>query len=125
MPSMISKTLVAALAFGLVHALPQQISTPTKAAPPSGPTDNTELIAKLKTDPSTVKRYRRVLTDGQKLLTGADLEKATVFDFQENVIPVGGTQGGSTATVSCQHSLNSSPVANLIPVQYRKLPLPY
>ncbi|KAF2259045.1 hypothetical protein CC78DRAFT_621326 [Lojkania enalia] len=96
MPTTISKAFVAALAFGAVYALPQSRTPAPRAAAPS---DNTELIADLVTDPTVIKRYRRLLTDaGQQLLSGEDLAKATIFDFQKDPIPVRGSQGGVTTS---------------------------
>jgi hypothetical protein len=97
MPSIFSKLVVAAVAIGAVQALPNPRTLAQRA-----PTDNTELIAKLKTDPTVIKRYQRLLTkDGQQLLTGEDLAKASTFDFQKDAAPFAGSQGGVANGVSC------------------------
>jgi hypothetical protein len=98
MPSPISKALIAALAFGAVNALPQ----PKAHTPRAAPTDNTELIASVITAPTTIKGFRKLLTDGQNLLSGDDLIKATIFDFNDkaNTFLIPGSEGGSTSGVS-------------------------
>jgi hypothetical protein len=99
MTSRISKTLIAALAFGAINALPQPKAITSRAEP----TDNTDLIASILTAPTTIKGFRKILTNGQSLLSGDDLVKATVFDFNDNpaaTIPIPGSQGGHTTSVS-------------------------
>jgi hypothetical protein len=59
-------------------------SAPAPPAAPAAPVE-TALIASLKTAPTTVDRFKLLLTgaDG-KLLSGADLAKRVVFDFNDN-----------------------------------------
>ncbi|KAH7110875.1 RmlC-like cupin domain-containing protein [Dendryphion nanum] len=103
MPSFLH-TFVATLAIGAVNALPQpQVASTLSSSPPSPtPIDNTALIASLKTDPTIISRYRRLLTTngGQQLLPEAELAKATVFDLEESMYPIPGAQGGKTFTTS-------------------------
>lgn len=99
------KGLVVALTLTTAFALPQGspagTATASSASGPT-PTDNTELISKLTTDPTMIKRYRRLLTadNGKQLLSPDDLSKATVFDFNSSSFPVGGTQGGHATMAS-------------------------
>ena len=89
--------LIAALAFSAVNALPQPQAAPSSAP---APINNDALIAELKTAPTAIRRFRELLTNaGKELLTGADLIKATVFDFNKGAQPFGGTQGGVTGVV--------------------------
>ncbi|KAF2019192.1 hypothetical protein BU24DRAFT_476238 [Aaosphaeria arxii CBS 175.79] len=96
------KALAAALVVGTVQALPQSgAPTPVPSASPVPMTplpNNDDLLAKLKTDSSAIKRYQRLLTNnGEELLGQEDLAKATVLDFQATRIPVVGSQGGSNS----------------------------
>jgi hypothetical protein len=97
-----SKAAVAVLAFGLVEALPQ----PKELAPRAALTDNSELIAKLKTDATTFDRFKRLLTENGQLISADKLEKVTVFDFKEG-FTVPGAKGGTTASVCAQCSFNT------------------
>ncbi|KAF2682096.1 hypothetical protein K458DRAFT_391131 [Lentithecium fluviatile CBS 122367] len=60
------------------------------------PTDNTELIAKLKTDATAIKRFQRLLTDGGQLLSGTKLTERIIFDFNKEVSSIPGGKGGTT-----------------------------
>jgi hypothetical protein len=95
MLSTISKAIVVALAFGSVQALPALDPRQSESA-----TDNTELLGKLITDPSAIKRFQRLLTvDGKQLISKEDLVKATTFDFNKDTFPTPASQGGVVASV--------------------------
>ena len=105
MPSPSFRALVAALAVGAAHALPQSgasSATATAAVPSSTPSavDYTDVIAKLRTDPDRISRFQDLLTKDGQILTGDDLAKATVYDFTKGGYIPRGTQGGLTNTVS-------------------------
>ncbi|KAJ4366503.1 hypothetical protein N0V95_000169 [Ascochyta clinopodiicola] len=84
--------VVAVAAFGSVQALPQGMapsSTASAAAP--APTDKQDsLFRDLFTAPTAIKRFQRLLTQGEKLLTGEDLKKLTVFSFNNGTNSTGG-----------------------------------
>jgi len=108
MSSIITKVLVAALAFGAAQALPNPVqpsqltssvavasSTSTVAPPAATPVDNTALIIELETAPTAIKRFQKLLTAaGQKLLSAAELQKIVVFDFN-GATPNPGAKGMS------------------------------
>jgi hypothetical protein len=87
------KSILAALALGAVNALPA--TTIEKRA-----TDNSKLIAKLKTDPTAVKQFQDLLSNNGKPLSAKDQQAAAVYDFNKNRVPIPGTQGGSINNVS-------------------------
>ncbi|KAF2640075.1 hypothetical protein P280DRAFT_549891 [Massarina eburnea CBS 473.64] len=94
----ILKAFLAATAINAVNALP---TTPRDIV---APTSNDELIAKLKTDATAAKRYQRLLTtDGESLLPDAELRKAAVFDFNQDMQPIGGSNGGGIVTSSIEN----------------------
>lgn len=94
----IFKAIIATLAFGTVHAFPQPKALVPRAVDDG--TDNSEVIAGLKSDATTIKRFRRLLTNGgQELINDADLAKATIFDFNKGGTPAPGGQGGSAMMV--------------------------
>jgi hypothetical protein len=72
----------------------------------AAPIDNTDLISQLITTPTHIQRFRKLLTDasGTKLLEGADLIKATVWDFKQNGSPNPGGQGSIFSGVRPQPS---------------------
>jgi len=104
----IASFIVAALA-GTATALPQAqyssaaytpssvvtsvaVPSSTAAAPPAASTvNNSDLIAKLKDAPTAVDRFKTLLfgADG-KLLSGDDLQKKVVFDFNNPTKSAGG-----------------------------------
>ena len=108
MSSIITKVLVAALAFGAAQALPNPVqpsqsnssvavasSSSTVAPAAATPVDNTALIIELETAPTAIKRFQKLLTAaGQKLLSVAELQKIVVFDFN-GATPNPGTKGMS------------------------------
>ena len=81
----LSRALVAALGFSFSGALP---------------TDNSALIASLKTDPTAISRYQQLLTNNGELLSDAEIAATTVFDFNLNKGFVPGSQGGSASQAS-------------------------
>lgn len=99
----ISKVLVAALAtLSAVNALPQpqaaQPSASTTSAAPAAPApteEQAQLFRDLFTAPTAIKRFQRLLVQGETLLTGAALRKFTVFDFN-GAVPAKGAAGGAT-----------------------------
>jgi hypothetical protein len=89
MPSL-TPLLLSLLVLGFTHAAP--------TARAETPANNDALIAELITTPTVFKRFRKLLTDaGQTVLTGADLAKATIYDFKATQYPIVGSNGGSTA----------------------------
>lgn len=108
MSSIITKVLVAALAFGAAQALPNPVqpsqsissvaaasSASTVASPAATPVDNTALIIELETAPTAIRRFQKLLTAaGQKLLSVAELQKIVVFDFN-GATPNPGAKGMS------------------------------
>jgi hypothetical protein len=98
----ITKVVVAALALGAVQALPQSQATQSTAsasvtapAVPAATEDQAQLFRDLFTAPTAVKRFQRLLTQGQTLFTGETLRKLTVFSFN-NAVPAPGAKGGAT-----------------------------
>jgi hypothetical protein len=89
----LSKSILAAIALGAVNALPA-ITIEKRA------TDNSNLIAKLKTDPTAAKQFQDLLSNNGKPLSAADQQAAAVYDFNKNRVPIPGTQGGSLNDVS-------------------------
>ncbi|KAF1979741.1 RmlC-like cupin [Bimuria novae-zelandiae CBS 107.79] len=99
----ITKTFLAAVALSAVQALPQQslttvmtpstaTATPAAAAPSLDP----ELKKALADATTEIERLKLLLTtQGQTLLTGEDLKKATVFDFND-AKPAKGAKGGAS-----------------------------
>jgi len=87
MSSTLLKFFVAALAAGVVTALPQPLTTAAAPPPPAAPTanPNAALLLQLITAPTAVDRFNRLLlgADG-KLLSGDALRERTVFDFNSN-----------------------------------------
>lgn len=116
MSSIITKVLVAALAFGAVQALPNPVqpsqsissvavasSTSTVAPPAATPVDNTALIIELETAPTAIKRFQKLLTAaGQKLLSVAELQKIVVFDFN-GATPNPGAKGGAVKSATIEN----------------------
>ncbi|KAJ4351643.1 uncharacterized protein N0V89_006986 [Didymosphaeria variabile] len=96
MHSTVSKAFIAAFALGITSAYPTPMG--------NSPNDNTDLIARLITTPTQIKRYRKLLTDdsGNKLLTGDRLTNATIWDFQQNGDAIPGGQGGSASSANLE-----------------------
>lgn len=96
MQTVISKAFVAALYLAAANAFPTPMGI--------SPEDNTDLIGKLITTPTQIKRYQKLLTDesGNKLLQGDSLTKATIWDFEQNHYVVPGGQGGSASTADLE-----------------------
>jgi hypothetical protein len=93
----VTKVLVASLAaFSAVQALPQGVApTPAAAAPaPVSTDDSAQLFRDLFTAPTAIKRFQRLLVQGETLLTGDALRKFTVFSFN-NATPAPGAKGGA------------------------------
>ncbi|KAF2012242.1 RmlC-like cupin [Aaosphaeria arxii CBS 175.79] len=104
------KVLIAALAaFGTTSALPQQQTSSVSTAPTATPTyvtpqDNTKLLEELANAPSTLTRFKRLLTvdgKGEKLLEPQQLAERTVFDFN-NAKPNNGAKGGATKSANIE-----------------------
>lgn len=113
----VTKALIATLAtVGAVNALPQVQPKPsTNATAPTVPApteDQAQLFRDLFSAPTAIKRFQRLLTEGQTLLTGAALKKFTVFDFN-GAMPATGAKGGATkSAVSCIEKLFHEVAAN-------------
>lgn len=111
----ISKIILTLAALGGVHALPQApyptsdavaIPTSTATPPTPPPANNDDLIAQLLTKPTAIKRFKQLLTDGEKLLGEEEIKQQTVFDFN-NAQPNPGAKGGATkSAVSFIHPLH-------------------
>lgn len=94
----ITKFIVVAIAtFGSVQALPQGL-TP---APPAPTDDKAQLFRDLFTAPTAIKRFQRLLTQGETLLTGSALQKLTVFSFN-NATPAPNAKGGATLSANIE-----------------------
>jgi hypothetical protein len=120
MSSTFAKALVAALAYGTALALPQG-----NAPRADAPADNDALISELKTEPTVYKRLQRLLTDGKgELLNNEELTSATIYDFNTNQFPVGGSKGGVTSTVSTPTAACMRRSAKVVIVRPRELPHP-
>lgn len=121
-------TIVAAVAFSAVKALPQATfttstspttatapATPSAAVPSPDPEVQAALFRDLFSAPTAIKRFQRLLTaKGQSLLSGDALKNLVVFNFN-GAIPAKGAMGGATkAAVSTfpffgRFSLTGSP----------------
>ncbi|KAF1942449.1 RmlC-like cupin [Clathrospora elynae] len=102
----ITKAVFAALALGsAVHALPQAQPSPTpNSAVPAAPAaaeDQSQLFRDLFTAPTAIKRFQRLLTQGQTLFTGETLRKLIVFDFN-GAVPAAGSKGGATKAATIE-----------------------
>ena len=107
MLSPISKAILVALSLTSAQALPA-----LDARQAESKTDNAELLAKLATDVTAIKRFQRLLTvDGEKLISAEDLVKATTFDFNKDTFPAPASQGGtiSGVRIQSQHPLLMNP----------------
>lgn len=107
--STFTKVIVAALTLGAVQALPQAqgfptvnaTATTTTVAPPAPTANQDALFDDLFTAPTAIKRFQRLLTQGQTLFTGDALRKLVVFTFDRNTPPPAGANGGvAVAAVS-------------------------
>lgn len=100
----INKLIVVAItAFGSVQALPQSYapSSTTVASAPAPTEDQAQLFRDLFTAPTAIKRFQRLLTQGETLLTGEALKKLTVFSFN-NATPAPGAKGGATKAANIE-----------------------
>lgn len=89
---------------GSVQALPQSYSpysTATAPAAPSATPDQSYLFDDLFTAPTAIKRFQRLLTQGETLLTGEALKKLIVFSFN-NAVPAPGAEGGATKAATIE-----------------------
>jgi hypothetical protein len=102
--SPVSKIILTLAALGVVHALPQApyptgdptpVPSSTATPPPPPAANNDDLIAQLLTKPTAIKKFKLLLTDGDKLLGQEEIKKQTVFDFN-NAQPNPGAEGGAT-----------------------------
>ena len=86
----------------VVSKIATATSPPSPPASPPPAADNTELIEKLLTAPSSIRRFQRLLTNkGEKLLDAEELKPLTVFDFN-NAKPNAGAKGGATKSASIE-----------------------
>jgi len=99
--SIITRSFIVILAaLSAVNALPQPqpatpSSTSTTAAVPAPTDDQSQLFRDLFSAPTAIKRFQRLLTQGETLLTGEALRKLTVFSFND-AVPANGAKGGAT-----------------------------
>jgi hypothetical protein len=94
---MFSLTKIAILALAAsVHAYPQSMasSTSTSASP-----EATNLYLDLFSAPTAIKRFQRLLVQGDTLLTGPALKALTVFDFN-NAKPAANATGGALSAAN-------------------------
>jgi oxalate decarboxylase/phosphoglucose isomerase-like protein (cupin superfamily) len=110
MSSTIAKIFVAALAVGVAQALPATTSSAvappassSAAAAPAPAANNDALIASLETAPTSIDRFKKLLVgaDG-KLLSGDDLRKQVVFDFN-GASAAPGSKGGKVAAANIKN----------------------
>jgi len=101
----ITQVVVAALmGFTAVQALPQPqaaqpSTTPAAPAPPAPTEDAASLYRDLLSAPTAMKRFQRLLTQGETLLTGDALRKLVVFSFN-NATPAPNAKGGATKSAN-------------------------
>ncbi|KAF3028728.1 hypothetical protein E8E12_000724, partial [Didymella heteroderae] len=93
-----AKFVVLALAIS-VQALPQSIPSSTSIA--AAPTDKAYFLQNLFLAPTVVKRFQRLLVQGDVLLTGPALEALTVFDFN-GAVPAPNANGGATKAANIE-----------------------
>ncbi|KAI8938958.1 hypothetical protein NX059_004808 [Plenodomus lindquistii] len=95
-------TLVALSAVnGLPQVKPQPAANATVPAPPTPTEIQAQLFRDLFSAPTAIKRFQRLLTEGQTLLTGAALKRFTVFDFND-AMPATGAKGGATKAANVE-----------------------
>jgi hypothetical protein len=111
----VTKVVVAALTLGAVQALPQSQGYPTPSvttasassvSPPAATSSLDLLFDDLFTAPTAIKRFQRLLTQGQTLFTGDVLRKLIVFTFDRNTPPPEGAKGG----VAVSANIDSFPI---------------
>src|SRR5690242_18467122 len=90
--------LAALAALSAVSAAPAPQATPAPA--PAAPAPQADLFRDLLTAPTVVQRFKRLLVQGEELLSGEALRKLTVFDFN-GATPAAGAQGGATKAAVC------------------------
>lgn len=90
------------MVFGVTQGLPQmQPSATAPAAPPASTEDSASLFRDLFTAPTAIKRFQRLLVQGETLLTGDALRKKVVFSFA-NPEPAPGANGGATKAANIE-----------------------
>lgn len=82
-----------------VQALPQSI--PSSTSVPAAPTDQASLFRDFFLAPTVVKRFQRLLVQGDVLLTGPALRALTVFNFN-GAAPAPNTNGGATKAANIE-----------------------
>ncbi|KAF3032179.1 hypothetical protein E8E12_003629 [Didymella heteroderae] len=99
---MFSLTKIAILALAAsVHALPQSMPSSTSTPAPPAPTDQAALFRDLFTAPTAIKRFQRLLVQGDALLTGPALKALTVFNFN-GATPAPDAKGGATKAANIE-----------------------
>jgi len=105
----ITKVAIASLALGAVQALPQSqgyqsvpAASATSVAPPAATASQDALFDDLFTAPTAIKRFQRLLTQGQTLFTGDALRKMVVFTFDSNTPPPAGAKGGVAVSANIE-----------------------
>lgn len=101
MVNLTSLTLLALATLSSVHALPQSMPSSTTTPAPPAPTDQAALFRDLFTAPTAIKRFQRLLVQGETLLTGDALKALTVFNFN-NATPAPGAKGGATKAANIE-----------------------
>lgn len=98
----ITQIFVAGLV-SIVYALPQQMPAASATPAPASSVSAADLIK----EPSAIKKFQKLLTSGapkeETLLTGDDLRKLTVFDFNTATAAKNATGGKTAAAVSFEH----------------------
>ena len=101
--SSITKIIVAALTLAAVQAAPQPYDSKSastsatvtvSSAAPSATASQDSFVSSLLTEPTAIKRFQKLLTQGKTLLTGDALRKVIVFPFDSNTPPPAGSFGG-------------------------------
>ncbi|KAF9696859.1 hypothetical protein EKO04_005228 [Ascochyta lentis] len=96
--------VVAVAAFGSAQALPRGMASSSTAPAPAAPAPTDKqayLFRDLFTAPTAVKRFQRLLTQDETLLTGEDLKNLTVFSFN-NAMPAPNATGGATKAANIE-----------------------
>ncbi|KAF1930361.1 RmlC-like cupin [Didymella exigua CBS 183.55] len=94
-------SILALAALGSVNALPQSMPSSTNTPAPPAPTDQAALFRDLFTAPTAIKRFQRLLVQGDALLAGPALKALTVFDFN-GATPAPGAEGGATKAANIE-----------------------
>jgi hypothetical protein len=97
-----AQIFVAGLLTVAVQGLPQpQVAQPSALPTPGlSAENNAQLFSDLFTAPTAIKRFQKLLVDGETLLTGDRLKQLIVFDFNGASSAAGAKGGKTSAAVS-------------------------